>query len=145
MDKIEPIESFTGQYSFLSNFYECEIDGQETTVEHLYQAAKTENEEEQKRILEATTPGKAKRLGRRASLRPDWEDIKIDVMFGLLMKKFEQSSLQTKLLATGTRKLVEGNDWGDKFWGVCRGHGENWLGRLLETVREVYETPYVGH
>lgn len=29
----------------------------------------------------------------------------------------------------------EGNTWGDKFWGVCDGEGENHLGKLLMEVR----------
>ena len=33
-------------------------------------------------------------------------------------------------------KLVEGNTWGDRFWGVCGGVGLNWLGRLLMQVRD---------
>jgi predicted NAD-dependent protein-ADP-ribosyltransferase YbiA (DUF1768 family) len=26
--------------------------------------------------------------------------------------------------------------WGDRFWGVCNGVGENMLGKLLMQVRE---------
>jgi len=55
----------------------------------------------------------------------------------LLREKFSKDpELRAKLLNTGTSKLVEGNTWGDRFWGVCRGQGENNLGRLLMKVRE---------
>ena len=40
------------------------------------------------------------------------------------------------LLATGKATLVEGNSWGDTFWGVCRGKGKNMLGKILMRVRK---------
>lgn len=39
------------------------------------------------------------------------------------------------LLATGNCHLVEGNNWGDYFWGSVNGHGENHLGRILMDIR----------
>jgi predicted NAD-dependent protein-ADP-ribosyltransferase YbiA (DUF1768 family) len=39
------------------------------------------------------------------------------------------------LLATDEADLVEGNHWNDTFWGVCRGVGQNWLGRILMDER----------
>lgn len=38
--------------------------------------------------------------------------------------------------STGDVELVEGNWWGDRFWGVCDGVGENRLGRCLMEVRK---------
>ena len=43
--------------------------------------------------------------------------------------------LAQKLIETGNAKLVEGNCWGDKFWGVCKGEGKNNLGLILMKVR----------
>jgi len=40
-----------------------------------------------------------------------------------------------RLLATGDQELIEGNTWGDRFWGVCDGEGQNQLGRLLMELR----------
>ena len=40
-----------------------------------------------------------------------------------------------KLLTTGDAKIVEGNTWGDTFWGVCGGVGENHLGKVLMRIR----------
>jgi predicted NAD-dependent protein-ADP-ribosyltransferase YbiA (DUF1768 family) len=55
----------------------------------------------------------------------------------LVLAKFvAHPDLRAKLLATGERPLVEGNHWGDRFWGVCDGQGENWLGRILVRVRD---------
>jgi len=133
------IDRFNGEYVFLSSFYPVLIvvDGVKyPTVEHAYQAAKTQDPLEKQMVARAGTPGRAKRMGRKLNLRPDWEEIKIDTMLGLVRLKFTESNLRTQLLATGDTELVEGNKWGDKFWGVCRGEGQNQLGRILMAVRE---------
>ena len=82
----------------------------------------------------------AKRIGRKVSLRPDWEDVKIPIMLGLLITKFYDARLRAMLLETGDAELVEGNYWNDRFWGVDirTGRGENHLGQLLMTVRNHY-------
>lgn len=134
------IDSFTEEYRFLSNFYPCcvQLDGKTyISTEHAFQAAKTLDPHEREEIRKTTSPGRAKRLGRKVKLRKDWESIKIDVMHGLLQQKFKKGSpLADLLLKTGTQDLVEGNTWGDTFWGVCRGKGKNHLGKLLMLVRQ---------
>jgi ribA/ribD-fused uncharacterized protein len=132
------IESFQGEYRFLSNFWQAYVtyDGEMyPTVEHAYQAAKTMEPEFRKAICYART-GEAKRMGRQVPMRPDWDAIKIGVMDDLLRQKFSDPELAEKLLATGDAELVEGNTWGDYFWGVCNGEGQNWLGRMLVAIRE---------
>ena len=134
------ITCFRGVYRFLSNFYPTRVvygDGWiYPTVEHAFQAAKTTDPTWQAHIRHATTPGDAKRLGRRAPLRPDWEADKQRVMYELLLQKFQHPSLRAQLVATGEEELVEGNGWGDTYWGVCRGVGENHLGKLLMQIRK---------
>ena len=135
----DKIERFDGEYSFLSNFHPSPVtyaDVEYPTVEHAYQAAKTLDFGERVGIRMAATPGKAKRMGRKATLREDWDDVKVRVMRVLLRKKFRDAELRKKLNATKGKKLVEGNTWGDTFWGVCNGVGENQLGRLLMEVRD---------
>jgi predicted NAD-dependent protein-ADP-ribosyltransferase YbiA (DUF1768 family) len=56
-------------------------------------------------------------------------------MLHLLQQKFSDPVLKEKLLATGGAVLVEGNTWGDTFWGVYKRNGMNHLGRLLMKVR----------
>ncbi|WP_308694469.1 NADAR family protein [uncultured Veillonella sp.] len=51
---------------------------------------------------------------------------------------------QAKLLATRDRMLIEGNDWGDTFWGMVDGEGENNLGKILMRVREEIKTDLKG-
>jgi ribA/ribD-fused uncharacterized protein len=134
---VRVIDSFTGEHAFLSNFF-VEPDGD--TVEHYYQAFKTDDHKAMKRILNAPTASAAKKLGRKVELHADWEEIKEDVMLHLLRAKFKDEDLAQKLLDTGDAELVEGNKWGDTYWGVCRGKGKNRLGELLMQVRSELES-----
>ncbi len=143
------IDSFSGSYRFLSNFYwvDVEMFGETyPSVEHAFQAAKMEDPERRGGIRIAMTPGDAKRMGRNLPLRPDWEEIKLLVMEELLRRKFAQFDkfdsrgtgelLLTRLVNTRPHRLIEGNTWGDTFWGECNGYGLNYLGYLLEKIRE---------
>ena len=130
----EVIDSFTGEYAFLSNFYMG--GGCLPSVEHQFQALKTEDTFEAVFVMGAATPKEAKKLGRRVPLRPNWNAIRDEVMDALVTRKFEDEELAAKLLATGDAELIEGNWWGDTYWGVCRGKGENKLGKILMSVRD---------
>lgn len=139
-----PIDNFRGGYCWLSNSHPCLIvhnDIPFDSVEHAYQHAKFEDGYVRLAIRLARTAWVAKAEARRAEKaglrRPDWEEVKLAVMLDLLRIKFTaHTDLQTRLLATGERELIEGNSWGDTFWGVCQGKGSNHLGRLLMQVRE---------
>lgn len=136
------IEEFKGEHNFLSNFWRSEVtlDGQEySTVEHAYQAAKTFIPAERRKIKEASTPGIAKKLGRKVTLRSDWDEIRLKVMEDLLRQKFTKHyNLRLSLLATGDKYLQEGNTWGDDYWGydLKLNRGENNLGKLLMKIRK---------
>lgn len=127
------INSFSGEYSFLSNFYTLQ-DGK--TVEHYYQAAKARNMSDRLRILNADTPGYAKKLGKNIQIRDDWYEYKFLVMEYELVRKFSDPKLMQKLLSTGKSLLIEENWWGDRIWGVCDGVGENRLGKMLMDIRD---------
>lgn len=132
------IQSFKGEYSFLSNFYPVNITVEGITfpsVEHAYVACKTTDIRVREVISRVDSPGKVKRLGRELVLSDGWDDMKIPVMFGLLVQKFNYPELHRMLKSTLPHDLVEGNWWGDTFWGVCRGVGDNHLGKLLMAIR----------
>lgn len=135
------ITNFKGEYFFLSNFYPCRIPYETLvypSVEHAFQAAKTKHIPTRLKILNLTSPASAKRAGRSIPLqhfRKDWEIVKINIMYDLLKSKFSTSPLLEMLDNTSPHELIEGNYWGDTFWGVCRGVGENHLGKLLMKVR----------
>lgn len=134
------IKEFRGDNRFLSNFYPAIVsyEGKKyPTSEHAFQAAKTLDKLAIEKIRMAKTPGKAKRLGRKVVLRDDWDTVRILIMERIVRSKFSNdTALKEKLLATGDQELIEGNHWGDTFWGVCEGIGENNLGKLLMRVRK---------
>lgn len=139
------ISSFTGKYRFLSNFWPARV--YETgmwfpTVEHAYQAAKRDDSSYRLLIQSVIKPGEAKRLG-RGKQGPDWPTESLRIMIDLLRQKFRIPEIKELLLSTGNEELVEGNTWGDTFWGQCPvGTGENNLGKLIMKVRS--EVKVVG-
>ena len=137
------IESFTlaSGYGFLSNFHPSTVYVDKKpypTVEHAYQAAKTLDAGSKEVIRKAKSPGEAKKLGRGVQLRPDWDLVKVDLMRDFLRQKFDSPFLRHQLLETGDAELVYGNTWNDRFWGVCRGSGLNWLGKILTELRDEF-------
>lgn len=139
------IDRFDGEYNFLSNFSDSPMKlnlGSLGTwsvlnVEEVFQAAKAVDDKDAIWVLQAGRPGMAKRRGRAIRKRDDWDEIKIDVMRMYVTAKFVQNpDLAQKLLDTGDAILIEGNTWGDRFWGTVNGEGENWLGKILMEVRD---------
>jgi N-glycosidase YbiA len=129
---------FIGRWAFLSNFCPSPITiGGITypTAEHAYQAQKAYKDEDRQKVLNAKTPGEAKRIGRNIPTRGDWNAVRIDVMRAVIAAKFAEPSMARRLIETGNIEIVEDNYWGDQFWGVCAGSGQNWLGRLLMEER----------
>lgn len=138
---MKTINSFRGKHAFLSNFshYPARFEDIDyPTAENAFQAAKSLNPKVRERFTEIT-PSEAKRLGRSVPLRQDWNRIRINVMTGIVRDKFTRNpDLKRLLLATGDAILIEGNTWGDRFWGVDErtGEGENHLGLILMDIRE---------
>jgi ribA/ribD-fused uncharacterized protein len=135
---LSPIDSFFGPHRFLSSFFPAVVafDGVEyPTAEHAYQAAKTDDPELRRRLRSCGTPGEAKRRGSAFEPRGDWGDVRVDVMRDLVHQKFQHDELRARLVATGAAPLIEGNSWGDRFWGVSKGVGTNHLGNLLMVER----------
>ncbi len=128
------INRFKDEFAFLSNFYK-EPDG--TDVEHEYQASKTDDPAYKMAIQREPTAARARALGRSplVPLKKDWDQIKGGIMYELVRAKFKDPVLRDKLLATGDACLVEGNNYNDTFFGVCRGVGKNMLGIILMRVR----------
>ena len=139
---MKKIDDFRGDYLFLSNFFFCDFEYEGfkyKSVEHAFQALKAITKEAHDEIANASKCGVAKSIGRRTKMRDDWEDVKVDIMRGLVFVKFSQSqSLKRRLLETEDAELVEGNTWGDRFWGfdIRAQEGTNRLGLILMQVRE---------
>ncbi|CAM9328264.1 unnamed protein product, partial [Heterosigma akashiwo] len=134
-------QAFYGEFS---NFYPAPITIGEIeypTTEHYFQAEKftTTSMSDHERIRQAESPGIAAKLGRQRSrpLRPDWEQIKDQVMYTALEAKFTQHArLRKVLLATGEAKLIE-HTRNDRYWADGGdGSGRNMLGILLMRLRD---------
>ena len=138
----DPITQFKNDYHFLSNFHRCDIVYQGDVYpssEHLYQAMKTTIPKEREWVRQSETPGQAKKRGKLVPKRPDWNQVKVDYMRSALLLKFSQNpELADRLIDTGKALLVEGNYWGDTYWGVSlkTREGKNHLGILLMEVRD---------
>lgn len=156
------ITEFKGpRYTCFSNFYpaKVEFEGEEyTSVEHAFHAAKTNDPRRRKAIRLAETPGRAKNMGRKLVLVPDWHEKRVLVMRTLVLSKFtinqdltlpekDRIDMRRMLIDTGGAVLVEGNRWHDNFWGICACNGknascpvvpagENNLGQILMSVRD---------
>jgi ribA/ribD-fused uncharacterized protein len=140
------ILGFFGPFRFLSNFWLCPVVYEGITYrssEEAYQAAKTLDPEMRRKILdipeldERKMGHRARQFGKQVTLRDDWEDVKFSVMLEILRDKFTRNGdHKESLLVTGDAYLEETNSWGDVYWGVCKGTGENNLGKILMQIRD---------
>lgn len=128
---------FRDKYWFLSNFYPVEIECaglKFKCVESAFQAYKCANIEDRKLFVNLNG-AEAKKLGRKVPMRKDWEDIKVKVMYRLVMQKFNRNPELLNRLKDIKGIIVEDNTWNDTFWGMCNGKGRNTLGVILTAVR----------
>ncbi len=89
-------------------------------------------------IMTASSAHEALKIAEKfsAERRPDWLDVRVDIMRKILFAKAEQHEyVRRKLLATGDRELIE-DSWRDDFWGWGPNRdGQNTLGKLWMEVR----------
>lgn len=125
--------------TFLSNFYECPIkldNIKYRNAESAYQAMKSNDELDRLKFINLNGAS-AKALGKKIKLRKDWNDVKLDIMYTIVKNKFTQNPTLAKLLIdTNDKVIIEDNNWGDTYWGICNGKGENNLGKILMRVRK---------
>jgi ribA/ribD-fused uncharacterized protein len=143
------IYGFFKEHRFLSNYHVCSIiyeDLEYTSTEAAYQAAKINFSDSRLRTnvergrIAAMSPSEAKKETHKESfkamIRPDWDDVKLDIMYEINKYKYTQHpELGEMLLETGDKYLEETNWWSDFFYGVCDGEGENQLGMMLMRIR----------
>lgn len=145
--KMQPINTFSGVFRFLSNFWPCIINYAGLTfqsVEAAFQAAKSTSPLIRAEFV-LLSASEAKAKGRLIQLREDWEEVKDEIMLNLLKQKFQSDVLWQKLQSTIPRPLIEGNWWHDTYWGFCTGKcrqgphapfGKNRLGETLMFIRD---------
>ncbi len=117
------------------------------TVEHLYQAMKTDNMIKHWFIANAETPYKAKKEGKEienpfgyaiGKYGDTVKEVKLTVMQIALEQKFAIPEWKEKLLTIRENEpIIEWNNWNDIFWGVSvkDNKGENNLGKLIMEIR----------
>ncbi len=135
------INDFRGKYYFLSNFYPCALmvdNRMYSCSEGAYMSMKTIDPKVRDKF--SYLAGKdARKLGRSVTIRPNWDDLRLGMMEMVLNAKFAQNpTLMKRLIDTGNEELVEGNTWGDHFWGVDE-FGANNLGKLLMKIRDAHQ------
>ena len=149
------IEQFRGDYFFLSNMYPLTVPIQSEcgllvpTAEHAYQSAKFLDPEIQYMIASLSSGKETKAVAHELeakglALCPGWYTARIGIMLSIERQKFQlNDDIAEKLVLTDGEELVEGNPWGDRFWGVCpvgSRDGENQLGKSLTIVRHELKT-----
>ena len=135
---------FRDKYAFLSNMYSCHVryDGETfPCVETAFQYAKCADENDKEKFINDrghfVGGFVAKKLGRQIKMRDDWKYARLEVMYELLEDKFyHNEGLRQALKDTGDKWIQEDNTWGDTFWGVCNGVGENMLGKMIMEIRQ---------
>jgi Uncharacterized protein conserved in bacteria len=148
--KAAPKLGFTHDRFFLSNFFPCKIAFEGAiypTTENAFQAAKSPVGYRTR--FEGCTAREAKRLGQAPmtlEALAAWDaGQKVWVMLEVNMFKFlDHKDLRDRLLGTGNARLVEVNDHGDAYWGVCDGEGLNMLGRILMEIRTYIRAVWRG-
>ena len=150
MDKDSSVLGFTHDHFFLSNFFPCKIEFEGAvypTTENAFQAAKFPAG--MRASFQGCTAREAKKLG-RSSMPPEtlkeWDaGRKVWVMLEVNMHKYlTHKDLRDRLLGTGNARLVEINNWGDIYWGICNGKGLNMLGRILMEIRKYIRASWRG-
>ncbi len=108
------------------------------TSEHYFQAQKFAGTPYAEQIRNAGSPREAFNLARIKGwpLRPDWAQVKDDVMRRAVRQKFaSHPDIREVLLSTGDEILIE-NSPVDPYWGNgSDGKGLNRLGQILMEVR----------
>lgn len=131
------------RYGCFSNFspHGFELDGVYwPTSEHYFQAQKFAGTLHADQIREVKTARDAAKMGRdrKRPLRPDWEQVKDEIMRKAILRKFEtHADIREILLSTNDELIVE-NSPVDYYWGCGKdGSGKNQLGLILMEVREI--------
>ena len=145
---MKTISRFNGKHQFLSNFYPSTIYYNGVlyhSAEAAFQAQKSEDPTVRE-LFSYLNHRDSKKLGRQILIRSDWDVVRDAVMLEVLIVKFTANvDLAQKLRDTGDAVLIEGNTWGDKYWGVCNGEGENRLGYTLMLIRDYLQCKSVTY
>lgn len=138
----DTISFFDDDYDFLSNLFKSptEFDGDTyPSVEHAFQASKTNSKEEREKLKNISSPLKAKVFGMQIKPDKEWEKQKYNYMYSICLSKFKNNEdLKRRLLETNDLTLI--NSCNDTYWGISKDVGENNLGKILMDIRKELTT-----
>lgn len=153
------IERFRGNYFSLSNMYVVEtpletVDGIKVpTSEHKYMAERFVDPAVRQHLAHTRAASgdnrwfadgcavkdEAHRLIDEGALTLDTDEERLALMYASVRMKFIRNAGPAAILLSTVPQLIsEGNDWGDRFWGVDpigSNNGHNHLGLILMRVR----------
>jgi ribA/ribD-fused uncharacterized protein len=143
LDTEADIFFYENEHYYLSNFSAFAVIWKGfrfDTSEAVYHYEKFPNNELiQYQIRTALSAHEALQIARENAFlrRPDWNDIKVPIMKGILITKAQQHRyIRQKLLETGNKTLIE-DSWRDDFWGWGKDkNGKNMMGELWMELRE---------
>ena len=139
---MKPILFYDDEYYLLSNFsaHQVEFEGRlYPTVEHAYQAQRFNDEviKEKGRLAKSPVLAKAVAYQFKDQWRPDWHEIKVEVMTEIVAAKLAQhDDVNQGLIKTGKAEIRE-NSPVDYIWGIGKdGRGQNLMGKIWMKLRE---------
>lgn len=131
---------FKDEYSWLSNFHRfphpITIDGLEWSNSETYYLSCKTNDKELIKWASRNKPEVVKKASKLWKLKPEWNnEYRLLIMKKIIDIKFNIPFYRDKLLAL-KEEIVEDNYHNDTFFGICKGVGENHLGKIIEAKRE---------
>lgn len=116
-----------GYYYEFSNFFNCDVTWRGFTfgnTEAIFQCEKSMPDRFgiNAEIMKSMSGREAKKYGRfNITLRPDWEEKKLDILLEILVQKFTQNDdLREILLGTTSKFIIEDTTgWHDNDYGRC--------------------------
>jgi ribA/ribD-fused uncharacterized protein len=143
------IESFSGDYAFLSNFYRTEVEYQGDiyqSAQAAFQASKVLSPEIRSEFT-SLSAAEATLKGDKIAPSIEWEQNKQVIMYKILKNKFSKNKeLRSLLMKTNISPIIHKNNWHENYWGECtceecvEKEKHNYLGKILVKVREDLRT-----
>lgn len=146
------VMGYQGQWKWLSNYAPGTVTIPEWGLcfrnrEAAYQAGK-ERSPEWRVTYTRLDPYSAKEMGRKADIWPNWETEHQEgslrdrhmrrVLSCYFLENFPaENNDREKLILTWPMYLEETNGWGDMYWGVYHGQGQNKLGMFHMEIRKM--------
>ena len=144
------------EWKWLSTFNKAKPfiyeDNKYYTVEHAFQAQKLSKDdirrdEYQDILMEVTEPEEAKNIGNKQFfdknnfiLRPDWNDIKLELMEKITHRYYiTNKKYMTKLIETDDHTLIYTGPKVDGYWGINKQDNKNHHGKILMNLREIFK------